>query len=61
MASQSYEPLVMPRQRFAAPISVELLAEMLGAKRVEFQLCTQVDFVPAVSCEALARELAKKR
>ena len=46
---------------FAAPISVELLAEILAAKNVEFQLCTQVGLLPVASREALARELAKKR
>jgi len=50
-----------PTRLFAAPISVELLAEMLAAKRVEFQLCTQIGFVPPAHREALSRELAKRR
>lgn len=49
-----------PTRLFAAPISVELLTEILAAKSVEFQLCTQVGYVPAVSRMAMQKALTTK-
>lgn len=45
----------------ASPISAELMSEIIAAKKVEFQLCTQVGFIPASSRLALQKALMKTK
>ena len=55
------EPTEKPSWLLASQVSMELMAEIVTASKVEFQLCTQVGLIPSPSRHAMQRELTRPR